>query len=77
MSMIHRIRPKHKPARVTPRPATEFGQGILPARRQRFEPSAAEVAWAAAEFGNAETRDWDIRALESAALDSQPYGAFV
>ncbi len=88
MSMIRQTRVKSKPARVTARPATEFGQGILPARRQRFEPTPADQAWAAGLFGNLYgdwagrlltglDRDLDHRALDSAALDSQPYGAFV
>lgn len=42
--------PKIKPVRRTPRPAAPFGQGILPARRERFEPSAADRAWAAQVF---------------------------
>lgn len=44
--------PRVKPVRKSPRPAAPFGAGIFPARRQRFEPTAEERAWAAAEFSD-------------------------
>ncbi len=76
MSIFRQSRPKVQPARRTARPSAPFGSGILPPARQRFEPSAADSAWAAAEFHAAESRDWERRAAEAAALDSAPYGIF-
>jgi hypothetical protein len=51
---------KVKPTRRTARPSAPFGSGILPTRRTRkprFEPTAADAAWASQTFGV--DADWD------------------
>src|SRR5262249_28931251 len=47
MTIVCITHPPVKPTRHAPRPDRPFGEGILPARRPRFVPSAEDMQWAA------------------------------
>lgn len=52
--------PRVKPTRRSPRTLAPFAAGLF-ARRERFQPSAEDAAWAAQVFGA--DADWDVRLM--------------
>src|SRR6516165_4392282 len=60
---------------VNPAPGA-FGRGIRPGRRRPFIPSQADLAWAAACFGDAAADRHLEEQAEQARWDSQFDGAF-
>src|SRR5262245_3763229 len=74
MRMITRPRPGVKPTRHTAKPPRPFGEGILPSRPVDALPCTLEdLRWAAEAFGEL-TPDYDVLALESAAVGSLELG---
>jgi hypothetical protein len=59
MTILCIARPPVKPTRHASRPDRPFGEGILPARRTYFVPSAEDLAWAAYEL-NKDATDYDV-----------------
>jgi hypothetical protein len=70
MAIISVYRPPVKPTRRTVRPVAPFGAGILRTRRTRFEPSAADLQWAAQAFNSDAGPDYDTLAAEAACVDA-------
>jgi hypothetical protein len=68
MSIITRPRPPVKPTRNAPRHTHPFGEGIRPARRARFVPSAEDMPWAAETSPFADER-YDVIGSTDADLD--------
>jgi hypothetical protein len=77
MTILCRTRPQVKPTRISPRPATRFGQGILPyvPHVGRMPFTAADERAAAQMFAeSAEDAEWDRLADEQAFLDRYTKG---
>jgi hypothetical protein len=84
MNILCRTRPQVKPTRITPRPATQFGAGILPTYpTHRLPVLVSDLEWWAQE-SNTNTSDFspddyydalaDEAALASAMLDRYTQG---